>query len=765
MQYFGFCGTFQCRFVVSLCRYLVLMKYVQVVVFKKLGEFDNELTYSLSDEYAQRCQVGCLAEVAIRQKKMKGIVMAISDIPPSIDIQKIKPVSDISPNPLFCGRQIDLAKFIASYYQASMGKSLRLFLPKMLWNGKTNPPADRYYRLLNSDSDLRGEKQRAIVDVIRKNSAPVSFDQLKVSIAGLSFQTLKSLLQKKVIEEFFEPTFKPFNPDEFICKESDFKLTDDQQAALENIQKSDKPILLHGVTGSGKTEIYLRQILEIAQKGQQTILLVPEIALTPQMVRYFQGYFKDHIAVFHSKLSDGERLSEWWKVKTGYAPLVIGSRSAIFAPVQDLGLIILDEEHEWTYKQESAPYYQTQRIAEELQKMTKAKLILGSATPSAESYHKAQEGDYVYVDLPNRIHQTQMPAISIVDLRDEFKKRNFSVLSLVLQKKIAERLDANEQVILFVNQRGLSNAVTCRDCGYTERCLNCEISLKYHRYYQAQNSKIEVRNSKFKVQNFDRLVCHYCNYSKAPELLCPECRSPHIKHIGVGTQRVEEEIKKLYPKARTVRADRDTTGDKGGFATIYHDFLEHKYDVLVGTQMIAKGLDFSKVSLIGVVLADIGLHLPDFRASERLFQIITQVAGRCGRRETRGEVILQTYNPDHPTIKQVAEYAYKPFIEKELEVRKKLNYPPFNRMIKFTVVGSEPKKLSEHIQQEQEVLEDIFKTNDLNVKIISAPALIPKMANRYYYHVLLRSEKPDVIFDHWKPPRGWRIDIDPIHTV
>ncbi|MCK5610958.1 primosomal protein N', partial [Candidatus Pacearchaeota archaeon] len=344
-----------------------------------------------------------------------------------------------------------------------------------------------------------------------------------------------------------------------------------------------------------------------------------------------------------------------------------------------------------------------------------------------------------------------LPTIQIVDLREEFKKRNFSIFSLVLQNKIKERLENKEQVILFVNQRGMASAVVCRDCGYTERCPHCEVSLKLHRYYQNTAG--------------ERLVCHYCNYSKAPELLCTECQSPYIKHMGVGTQRVEEDLKKMFPDVRTVRADRDTTASGEGFAGIYRDFLDHQYDVLIGTQMIAKGLDFAKVSLIGIVLADVGLHIPDFRSSERLFQIITQVSGRCGRREKSGEVILQTYNPDHSTFKKVASYDYKGFIEKELEMREELNYPPFNQMIKFTVVGDDPKKLTNHIQTEQEVLEDIFKVNNLPVKILSAPALIPKMSNRYYYHVLLRAEDPTIIFKHWKIPRGWRVDIDPIHTT
>jgi len=731
------------------------MEYASVVLLKKLGEFDDELTYQVPEDLKSECKIGSFLKVPFRNRLLKGIVTSIySSISSDLSVRKIRPIECLIPTHSLLPQQIDLARFVAGYYKTSMARALRLFLPKLLWNGKLEPPSSKVYRILNANVSLRGDRQKQIFDLIRHKGGMLSFEDLKKSAGTLGTASLNSLIKKGVIEEITEPVFKPFDPKKDCRKKFDKVLTADQTEVLKQIQSSKKPVLLHGVTGSGKTEIYLRQILETIENGKQAILLVPEIALTPQTILYFKDFLGDHKALFHSRLSDGQRAREWWKVKNGYAPLIIGSRSAIFAPVADLGLIILDEEHEWTYKQESTPYYQTHRIAEEMVKFWKAKLIFGSATPSAESFLKAREGEYAYLHLPQRIHRNDLPAIQIIDLRDEFKKRNFSIFSLVLQNKIKERLKNNEQIILFVNQRGLANAVVCRDCGYTEKCPYCDISLKYHRGSASASLKCG-----------DQLLCHYCNYSKQPELLCPECRSPYIKHVGVGTQRVEEEVKRLYPEARVVRADRDTTKTGDGFQSIYHDFLEHKYDILIGTQMIAKGLDFSKVSLIGIVLADIGLHIPDFRSSERLFQILTQVAGRCGRREKSGEVILQTYNPDHPTIQKVAQYDFKAFIQKELEERKSFAYPPFNRMIKFTVVGSDPKKLSAHVQQESETLEDIFKVNDLDVKIISAPAMIPKMANRYYHHVLLRSKDPSIIFKHWKPPKGWRIDVDPIHTT
>ena len=297
----------------------------------------------------------------------------------------------------------------------------------------------------------------------------------------------------------------------------------------------------------------------------------------------------------------------------------------------------------------------------------------------------------------------------------------------------------------------MANAVVCRDCGFTEKCPNCDISLKLHGTY------VEMRHA-------SSLQCHYCNFSKAPEIACTECRSPHIRNVGVGTQRVENEMNKLFPQAKVIRADSDTTKNKEGFSGIYKEFLNQNYDVLVGTQMIAKGLDFEHVSLIGIILADIGLHIPDFRSSERLFQILTQVAGRCGRGEKAGEVILQTYNPNNSTIKGVSTYSYDNFIKDELKIRNKLGYPPFNRIIKFTVVGNDLQKLKDHIKVEQEVLEDVFKISNLKFKIVSAPAMLAKRSGRYYYNVLLRTKEPDIIFKHWQPPRGWRIDVDPVNS-
>jgi len=753
------------------CYYCIPMKYANIILFKKAGDFDQELTYRISEELSGHLKEGFLVEAPFRSKIARGIVTALNDqIPSGITEDKIKPIKKIISEKGLLPHHLTIARFVARYYQTTLGRALRLLIPKALWDGKGQEPGRIFIRLLQNESkEVRGSKAKKILQTLKECGGEIPIEGLKEKVGGFTSATFKKLIELAQIEKIHETAYSAFDPKTVALIEPDKNLTPAQNQGLGEIRASDKPVLVHGVTGSGKTEVYLRLILECAKGGKQSILLVPEIALTPQMISAFAHYFGDRIALFHSKLSDGERAREWWKVRSGYAPLTIGSRSAIFAPVINLGLIILDEEHEWTYKQESAPYYRTHQIAEAMAKLWNARLILGSATPSAESYHKAKAGEYHYFSLPERVSQNEMPVISVVDLRDEFKKRNFSVFSLLLQNKIRDRLEKKEQIILFVNQRGLANAVVCRDCGYTEKCPRCEIALKYHRNYKRSAISNQLRDipliADSRSPNSDLLVCHYCQFTKPPSLLCPNCRSPYIKHMGVGTQKVEEEVRRMFPCARVVRADRDTTDNKDGFEPIYHDFVDHKYDILIGTQMVAKGLDFGSVSLIGIVLADIGLNQPDFRSSERLFQILTQVAGRCGRRDKPGEVVLQTYNPDHPTIKRVAQYDYLDFIENDLNGRKAFGYPPFGRMVKFTVVGTDLSHLSKHIEAERQTLEDVSKLHDLNLKILSAPASIPKIADRYYYHILIRSEKPETLFEYWKLPKGWRIDVDPVHTT
>ena len=667
------------------------MSYAKISILKRPGEFDQPLTYKVPEVLMKECRIGQGVTVELREKKTRGIVIEVGSEIAELKA-KIHEISDFIPELDLEPATVAFSKRIAEYYECSLLRVLKLFVPKALW---------------------QGTGKRTLQQIEKANYEPIDLGKLPLA---------------------------PF----------EYELTERQSEVLGIIRSEKRPVLLHGVTGSGKTEIYLRIILEAVKKGQQAILLVPEIALTPQTIAYFQRYFGPHVALFHSKLSDGQRLHEWYKVKNGYAPVVIGSRSAIFAPVKNLGVLILDEEHEWTYKQESAPYYETHRIAEMLKEMTGCQLIFGTATPRLETYHKAETGDYAHIRLADRVNQLALPDVKIVDLREEFKRKNFSIFSQPLYLAIQDRLTKKEQIILFVNQRGVARAVLCRDCGQALLCPRCEVSLTLH-------------GGSYGTSQY--LLCHYCSHKSEPALHCPHCGSANIRHAGIGTERVEEEVFKAFPTARVIRADKDTTSDKLGFEPIYEAFKKGQYDILVGTQMVAKGLDFPNVTLIGIMLADIGLHTPDFRSHERLFQIITQVSGRAGRGVSVGQVILQTYQPEHYAIRMAASYAYDEFAQNELAFRKRLNYPPFSHLIKFIITGTDADKLKKSVKQEQEVLEDIFTVNKLPVSIVSAPAMIPKIGGTYYYHVLLRTSDPRRIFEHWKPPKGWRVDIDPVHTT
>lgn len=535
-------------------------------------------------------------------------------------------------------------------------------------------------------------------------------------------------------------------------------LTKDQKSAYEKIINSKKKIsLLHGITGSGKTEVYLHLAEHYIKKGKQCLLIVPEISLTPQMVQYFEKIFGNNVAILHSRLTQKQRSLQWMKIYFGKAQIVIGPRSAAFAPLKNIGLIVMDEEHEFSYKQEQAPRYHTLSVIEKMSELLDdVKIVLGSATPSISSYNRAKQGEFELIELNERVMDGKIPPVTLVDLREEFKKHNYSILSDLLQEKIANSLSQKKQVVLFLNKRGSASAIVCRECGYMKKCDACDVPMTYHKYLPGQNS---AKSS---------LICHHCGIIKEIPKNCPECKGVSIKYVGAGTQKVEDEVSQLFPDAKIARVDKDTVATRGSFNEIYKKFKKGEIDILIGTQMIGKGLHFPNVNLVGVILADIGLHFPDFRSSERTFQLLTQVAGRTGRGKVAGEVVFQTYMPENLAIQFAQMHDFKNFYKHEIEQRNTFNYPPFSKLIKLTFVDESAKKAFIDAQKTFEELKaNVEKSNSeiANSKdkyqINIYPALIYKLHNKYRWNILIQGENPNEIIKKSTIPENCRIDIDP----
>jgi primosomal protein N' (replication factor Y) len=534
--------------------------------------------------------------------------------------------------------------------------------------------------------------------------------------------------------------------------------------------------LLHGVTGSGKTEIYMRAVARVLRRGLQALILVPEIALTAQLVRRFAARFPEHLAVLHSQLSAGERYDEWRRVRQGKAQVVIGSRSAIFAPLARPGVIIVDEEHEPSYKQDDHPRYHARDVALMLGALAKGVVILGSATPSVESYYAANQGYYTLLSMPERVgtidrgdglirsQPLPLPHVALIDMRRELEQDNRSIFSRPLQTALAEVLEQGEQAMLFLNRRGAAAFVMCRDCGYVATCPSCGTSLVLHYadHYESPNTT-------------STLACHACSHREIVPSFCPQCLSPNIKSFGVGTQRVEQEVVRLFPHARPLRWDRDTATGKGAHSRLLDQFLRHEADVLVGTQMIARGLDLPRVSLVGVVAADTALFLPDFRSGERTFQLLTQVAGRAGRRSSGAKVIIQTYTPEHYALQAAREHDYRHFYQQEIGFRRQAQYPPYGRLVRFLTMHKSQATAAHAAETLAGTLHAAIKRNHLaGWRVIGpAPATIQQIRGRWRWHLLLRipSDIPDTtttlatLLDEFSPMSGWTIDVDPVHVL
>ncbi|WP_332237456.1 primosomal protein N' [Sporolactobacillus sp. KGMB 08714] len=584
--------------------------------------------------------------------------------------------------------------------------------------------------LLRAEGELDGrskrQKEALSFFIDRPLRLPVNelIHKYHLSREALGRLEKKGLLKREMVEQFRNPYRRPGPPTRPL------PLTAEQNQALAPILGSiekDEPrvFLCHGVTGSGKTEIYLQAIQKVIALGKQAIVLVPEISLTPQMVERFKGRFGDEVAVMHSGLSRGEKYDEWRKIRKGLVKVAVGARSAVFAPFERLGLIVIDEEHETSYKQDDSPRYHARDVAIYRGRRHGCPVVLGSATPSLESFARAQKKVYTLLTLKDRFNHHPMPPVEIVDLREEMRAGNHSMFSRALFFKIKDRLEKREQILLFLNRRGYSTFVMCRSCGTVIKCPHCDISLTYHHAGRL-------------------LKCHYCGYEERMPNTCPSCGSDSMRYFGTGTQKVEAELNRLLPEARVIRMDVDTTRQKGGHEKLLRRFGAHQADILLGTQMIAKGLDFPKVTLVGVLAADSMLHLPDFRASEKTFQLLTQVSGRAGRHDLAGEVVIQSYTPDHYAIVDAAHHDYMRFYHEEMQLRRRHGYPPFYFLVLINLTHPEPARAADAAER----IVSMLKNNLSQSARIYGPVVpaIARIKDRYRYQCMVKYKREPELF-------------------
>ncbi len=694
----------------------------EVIVDIATSETDRIYDY-LCDE---NVLVGSRVRAPFGGKIVPGFVMRLkekSDFPYE-KLKKVLPYLDELP--ALNSECLSLAEKLTARYRVPKALTLRLFLPSEMRNGKVRELMRSYAQLITPFEELQlvksAKNQWGVAEYLSKNG--------KTECAYLNnlFPGGVSALEKKgYVRITKEQVLR--NPYQTVGEEKVERiLTADQLRAVETVQTDSRTVqLLHGVTGSGKTEIYLTLIAKCLEEGKSSIFLVPEISLTPQMLSQLRSRFGKNAAILHSGLSAGERFDEWWRLRTGEAKIAIGARSAVFAPLENLGVIIIDEEHDSSYFSETAPRYNTFDVALLRAKKNNCKLILGSATPSVDTYKRAKEGEFSLIRLDKRINKRPLPEIIISDMRREVRRGNNSAFSGALKEEIERCMSENKQAILFLNRRGYSQTVICKECGYVARCEACDVSLTYHRDEKC-------------------LKCHYCGmkYNMLPA--CPECGSVKLSYAGTGTQRVVEDLQKLYPKAKILRMDNDTTSGKEGHYKILKSFSNHEADILVGTQMIAKGHDFPSVTLVGILDADMSLHFSDYRSSERTFQLITQVAGRSGRAEESGKVVLQTFDPENEVLRFAIHYDYEGFYENEISLRAAMAFPPFSKIVRVLVSGEDEKKCIETLKDVYFGLERLYTEQTekfLFFNKMKAP--IKRIQNKYRYQVLMRLSDTSVL--------------------
>ncbi|MCI8336392.1 MAG: primosomal protein N' [Peptococcaceae bacterium] len=647
-------------------------EYAAIIVNRAVKAVDKIFHYAIPAHLQPIISIGMIVKIPFGRETLEGIVVDFVD-QPEVPLEKVKEIlACVSDQPLFNQELITLSHWMSARYLCPWVTAMQAMLPAGLQLTGKLPQSSLRYRLYGTDllKEVKGSKRGLVRDYLAVHDGALLADVLGAT--GVKENIIQTLIKlgavKKVGETVWHHTV---SPDQF---QNQRELTPLQQKAMDAILSSweadGKPVLLHGVTGSGKTEIYLRLLQHFVSQGKQGIFLVPEIALTPQMVDYVKSRIGVPIAVLHSGLTGSERREAWQGIAQGIYQVVIGARSAVFAPVPNLGIIIVDEEHEASYKQEQTPRFHGREVARERCRLQQGLLVLGSATPSLDSYDQAQKGDYHLVELTQRVYAQPLPQVEVVDMREELRQGNRSIFSDRLIDGITAALERGQQALLFLNRRGYHTFVSCRTCGQALECPHCSVSLSYHAY----DGKVK---------------CHYCGFQGEVPKICPHCGSSAIRQFGAGTQRVAEEVMRRWPEARVARLDRDVTAVRGNHEKIYRQMLDQEIDILVGTQMIVKGLDFPSVSFVGVIAADTSLNVPDIWAGERTFQLLTQVAGRAGRKDGQGHVVVQTYRPDHWIIRCAARQDYHAFYAEEMERREIAGYPPFVALIRIVMSGTD----------------------------------------------------------------------------
>ena len=687
--------------------------FAKVIIDQDAKALDKDFEYSVPEDM-QVC-VGERVIVPFGSRYLQGFIVGLSD-KCSYDADKVKPITRKIENfPVIKKEMLELMFYMADKLHLKLASCLRLFLPSEMRTDKIKELVIRYVKLSNNLilPSKRAKKQYEIISYLQDNGEQ-KFSEMS-NMFG--YAPLSALVKNGSIEVFEKqqnraPVFDEIKSEKRV-------LTPLQQRAVDTICEN-KTYLLHGVTGSGKTEVYMNLIERQLSKGKTAIMLVPEISLTPQVLANFKARFGEKVALIHSGLSAGERFDEWRRLFFGEARVVVGARSAIFCPLENLGIIIIDEEHEQSYVSESNPRYDTHMIAEFRRKYNDCTLVLGSATPSIDSYAKALDGEYQLVEMPVRVNGMEMPKIMVVDMLLEMRQGNNQIFSIPLYYELKNVIEQKKQAMIFINRRGFSSFQRCRQCGYVAKCSDCDVSLVYHVYE-------------------NKLKCHYCGKRYHALDVCPSCGSTDIKQGAIGTERVVEELHKLFPDVKILRMDNDTTSKKNGHRQILNEFRNSKPAILVGTQMIAKGHDFEDVLLVGIVDADQSLYQSDYRSIERTFQLITQVAGRAGRSSQQGKVILQTYSPKHYVYRFAANYDYKGFFKKEANLRKVTNFPPYARIVRilFThenenIVANECKLCYNKVKE----IKEKFKEDFVYLDVMKAP--LNKIKGKYRYQIMMR---------------------------